>query len=220
MKKVIIFGTGEFAQIAYVYLSQDSPYEIAGFTVNQEYLNQPEMMGKPVFAFETLTETHPPSDYAMFVAVGFKGVNKARAEVYHRCKEKGYEMISYINSKAMQWGEIEVGDNSFIFEGNVIQPFVKIGSNTILWSGNHIGHHSTIGSHIFIASHAVISGNCTIGDYCFVGVNATIADGVTVAEANVIGAGALITRNTEPEQVYKGVKSELASVKSSELRGF
>lgn len=220
MKKVVIFGTGDFARIAHIYLSQDSPYEIAAFTVDHQYINTPEMLGLPVVPFEELPNSHPTSEYAMFVAIGFSKVNKARAEVYYRCKEQGYQLISYINSKAIHWGEIEIGDNSFVFEANVIQPFVKIGSNTILWSGNHIGHDSKLGDHIFIASHAVISGNVTVGDYCFIGVNATIADGVNIAPACVIGAGALITADTEPEGVYKGGKAELSRLKSSQLRGF
>ena len=151
--------------------------------------------------------------------MGFKGINQARAVIYHQCKELGYVLINYINSKATHWGHIEYGDNVFIFEENVIQPFVKIGSNTILWSGNHIGHDSTLGSHIFMASHVVVSGNCEIGDYCFIGVNATFADGVKVGPRCFIGAGALITRNTEADEVYKGKRSEPASYKSSEMRG-
>ena len=132
--------------------------------------------------------THPPSDYSMFVAIGFSRVNQARAEMYHQCKEAGYDLVSYVNSRATQWGEFTIGDNTFIFEDNVIQPFVRIGSNVVLWSGNHIGHDAQIGDHVFIASHAVVSGNVLIGDYCFVGVNATFRDGVKVAPRCVIGA--------------------------------
>ena len=64
-----------------------------------------------------------------------------------------------MSSDAYLVTEVEIGENCFIFEANVIQPFVRIGDNVVMWSGNHIGHDSTIGSHCFIASHAVISGN-------------------------------------------------------------
>ena len=40
----------------------------------------------------------------MFVAIGFSGVNRARREVYEQCKARGYELISYVNSKATYWG--------------------------------------------------------------------------------------------------------------------
>src|SRR6185312_5103753 len=173
MKRAVIFGTTDFAEIAYVYLTADSEYAVDAFTVHERYIKSRTLLGVDVVPFEELETKFPASDYAIFVAIGFKRVNALRTEMYQLCKSKGYEMITYLNSKTSHWGHIEVGDNTFIFENNVIQPFVKIGNNTILWSGNHIGHHSTIGNNCFIASHAVISGHVTIGDNCFIGVNAT-----------------------------------------------
>jgi sugar O-acyltransferase (sialic acid O-acetyltransferase NeuD family) len=220
MTKVVLFGTSDFAQVAYVYLSQDSPYEVVAFTVHEQYITEPKLLGLDVVPFETLAEHFPPQECAMFVATGFKKVNRVRTELYYLCKSQGYRLISYINSRATHWGHIEVGDNCFIFENNVIQPFVKIGNNVIIWSGNHIGHHASIGDNCFIASHAVISGRVTIGHSCFVGVNATFRDGVTVAPECVIGANAVILKDTVEKGVYKATNTEPASFKSDELRNF
>lgn len=219
MKKVVIFGDGDFAKVAAVYLTKDSPYEVAAFTVNEEYRRSSEFRGLPLVPFESLENLYPPDAFAMFVAIGFSRVNKARANVYGACKARGYELISYVNSKATQWGEFDLGDNCFIFENNVIQPFVRIGNNVILWSGNHIGHDAVIEDHCFVASHAVISGNVRVGEYSFIGVNATIRDGVVIGPECVIGAGALIVKDAEREGVYKGVASERANVPSSRLKG-
>jgi sugar O-acyltransferase (sialic acid O-acetyltransferase NeuD family) len=201
-RQVVIFGTGDFARTAEVYLRLDSEFDVVAYTVDAEHIREETLGALPVTPFETLDERYPPSDYAMFVAVGFSGVNRARAAVYARCKERGYELITYVSSKAVCFGELAIGDNCFVFEANVIQPNVQVGDDVILWSGNHVGHDSRIGDHCFIASHAVISGNVAIGDYCFVGVNATVRDGVTVAPECVIGAGALIMRDTERGEVY------------------
>jgi sugar O-acyltransferase (sialic acid O-acetyltransferase NeuD family) len=201
-QKVVIFGTGDFARIAAVYLDVDSPHEVVAFTVSQTYLSDDTLLGRSIVPFEEIESRYPPAEYAMFVAIGFSRVNQARAEIYAQAKDKGYELVTYVNSKADTFGGIEVGDNTFIFEENVIQPFVKIGSNVVLWSGNHIGHDSVIEDHCFIASHAVISGNVTIGAYSFVGVNATFRDGITVAPRNIIGAGALIMKDTEEGAVH------------------
>lgn len=218
--KVVIFGCSDFARVADVYLTADSPYQVAAFTVHEEHMTQTELRGRPVVPFERLHETHPPDQFAMFVAIGFSRVNKARAEVYDECKRRGYELIRYVNSRAAQWGEVEIGDNGFIFENNVIQPFAKIGNDVILWSGNHIGHDAVIGDHCFIASHAVISGRVVVGPYSFIGVNATIRDGVTIAPECVIGAGALIVKDTEFQGVYAGPVAEKSRVPSYRLPGF
>jgi sugar O-acyltransferase (sialic acid O-acetyltransferase NeuD family) len=216
-RPVVIFGTGDFARVAETYLRLDSDFDVVAFTADGEYIDTQQLNGLPVVPFERLADIHPPSAYAMFVGIGFRRVNKARAEVYERCKDRGYELISYVNSRATHWGELAVGDNCFVFEENVIQPNVTLGNDVILWSGNHIGHDSRIGDHCFISSHVVISGNVTIGPYCFVGVNATFRDGVTVAQECVIGAGALIMRNTEEGSVYSVRGTEPSAKKSWDL---
>jgi sugar O-acyltransferase (sialic acid O-acetyltransferase NeuD family) len=216
---VVLFGIGDFAQVALEYLRRDSPHDVVAFTVHERYIESRELLGVPVVPFECLEETHPPSQCAMFVAVGFSRVNRTRRDLYDECKGKGYELISYVNSKAIHWGDLEYGANCFVFEANVIQPYVRLGNDVILWSGNHIGHHARIGDHCFIASHVVISGGVTIGEETFVGVNATFRDGVTVGPRNVIGAGALIMKDTEEGSVYSVPGAEARPMKSWDLKG-
>jgi sugar O-acyltransferase (sialic acid O-acetyltransferase NeuD family) len=220
MKRTVIFGTGDLAQVACAYLRADSPHEVAAFTVNRQYLTDETVLGLPVVPFESLELSHPSSDFNMFVAMGYKRLNQARESVYHACKARGYELITYINSRACVSGEVEIGDNCFIFEQNVIQPFVTIGSDTILWSGNHIGHHARIGDHCFIASHAVVAGRVEIGSHCFIGVNATFKDGVRIGPRCVIGAGALILHDTDAEEVYAMKSTEKSRVTSARLPAF
>ncbi len=220
MERVVVFGNGDFAQVVDFYLSADSSYDVVAFTVNNEYIHEPTFCGKPVVPFENLLQSHPPNEYRMFVAVGFSKVNRVRADLYAQCKDNGYQLISYVNSRATYWGELNIGDNCFIFENNVIQPFVTIGNNVAIWSGNHLGHHCTVGDHCFITSHTVISGRATIGASSFIGVNATIGDHVTVGRECVIGAGALILKDTDHRAVFKGAKSEPSKITSDRLKGF
>jgi len=218
--KTVVFGTGDFARIAEVYLRSDSEHDVVAFTVHEEHAEASEFRGLPLVPFEALEDRYPPGEFAVFVAIGFSRVNQARRQVYDACKARGYELVSYVSPKAMRSPETEIGDNCFVFEANVVQPFVRIGNDVILWSGNHVGHDATIGDHCFVASHAVISGNVTIGESCFVGVNATIRDGVTIAADCVIGAGAIIMKDTKPGEVYAAPGTELFPKKSWELTNF
>lgn len=217
MAKVIIFGVGQIADVAHFYLSHDSPHEIAAFTVDREFLREERHSGLPVEPFDCVEKAFPPGEYSMFLPLGYKEVNRARARKYEEAKRKGYPLISYVSSRASVWPGFAAGENCFILENNVIQPFVTIGNNVTLWSGNHIGHHAAIGDHCFVASHAVISGSVTVEPYCFIGVNATLRDGIRIGEGSVIGAGALILRNTAPESVYAGSATRPAPMRSSEL---
>ena len=38
MANVIIFGTGRGADVAFRYITSDSPHKVCGFTVDKEYL--------------------------------------------------------------------------------------------------------------------------------------------------------------------------------------
>jgi sugar O-acyltransferase (sialic acid O-acetyltransferase NeuD family) len=218
MAKIIVFGVGQFADMAHFYLTHDSPHEVVAFTVDNEYLKEKEYRGLPVYPFENIEERLPPGDFEMFVPVSYKKVNKIRAEKYHQAKAKGYKLISYVCSKATIWPGQVIGDNCFIFENNVIQPYVEIGNNVIMWSGNHIGHHTMIKDHCFLASHVVISGSVVIEPYCFFGVNSTIRDNITIASECVIGAGALILKSTKEKGVYIGRPAEIVPKSSDELK--
>ena len=135
-----------------------------------------------------------------------------------RPKRRGMNSCGNICSKAVVWGDLTAGDNVFVFENNVIQPYATIGYDTILWSGNQIGHDAIIGNHCFLASHVAVSGHVTVEDYCFIGVNATIRDGITIGAGSVIGAGAVITKHVAPGSVMKGIPATLSPIPSHLLK--
>ena len=214
----MIFGVGQIAEIAHFYLTHDSEHEIVAFTVNRDYLKEDFFHDLPVIAFEDMLVKYPPTEYKMFIPISYKKVNQLRAEKYHQAKSMGYTCVSYISTKACYYGT-PVGENCFIFENNVIQPFTEIGDNCILWSGNHIGHHTKIGDHCFLASHVVVSGAVEISDHTFIGVNATIRDNVKIGKANVIGAGSLILSDTGDMSVFSTDGAKKSKVPSNRLRG-
>jgi sugar O-acyltransferase (sialic acid O-acetyltransferase NeuD family) len=214
-KPLVLIGAGEFAQIACEYFQHDSDYDVVAFAVEREYLAQPELAGRPVVAFETLESAFPPEAIEAFVAVPASQLNRLRTRLYQTAKRKGYRFATYVSSRAFVWHNAELGENSFIFENNVIQPFVRIGNNCVLWSGNHVGHRTVVRDNVFVASHAVISGYCDIGEHSFIGVNATFNDRVKVAADCVIGSGALVVSDTEPGKVYVGSPARALPGRSS-----
>jgi len=217
VKPVVIFGRGTTANLAHFYLTHDSDREIAAFSVDAGHLVDHELFGLPVVPFEEVVDRYPPDAYDMFVAVGYGRLNRFREAKYHEVKGLGYELISYVSSKAVVWPGAVIGDNCFIMEGNLIQPFTELGSNIIMWGGSHVGHHSVIEDHVFVSSHVVVSGYVRIGERCFLGVNATIRDSITIANDCVIGAGALMLKSTKPEEVFVGPKPTLLPFPSSRL---
>lgn len=202
MSKIVVFGAGKIADEAYFYLTNDSTHEVVAFTVDAEHIPAKNKLGLPVVPFEDVTRNYPPGVFKMFVAVGYQELNKLRARKYEEAKAKGYELISYVSSRASNFGNVEVGDNCLVLEFVTIQPCSRIGNNVFIWSGNHIGHHASVGDHCYIAGNVVISGNTKIEPYCFIGVSATLGHEIVVGADSFIGAGSLVTKNVEPQSVY------------------
>ncbi|MFY9074607.1 acetyltransferase [Malaciobacter mytili] len=219
MKKVIIFGTTDFAEVVSYYLTKDPNYEVICFTLDKEYIKDTNFNGIPIKEFENIEKNFPPSEYSMFIAVGYNKMNKVREQKYIEAKNKGYELITYISPNVFLYDNVKIGDNCFIFEDNTLQPFSKIGNNTILWSGNHLGHHSIIGNNCFITSHVVIAGRVNIGNNTFIGINSTIRDNIKIGKENMIGAGSLILKNTDDYSVYSPNETIKSKVPSNRLRG-
>jgi sugar O-acyltransferase (sialic acid O-acetyltransferase NeuD family) len=226
MNKVVLFGNGQFADVAWYYLLNDylggkSPWDVVAFTVDSEYIEETTFHDLPVVPFETVEKDYAPDSHSMLVFASYQphgwGMpNGFRASKVARASQKGYYFATYVSPQAHVLAD-HIGTNCFILEDNVIQPFVTIGNNTILWSGNHIGHHTTIKANNFISSHVVISGGVTVGYNCFFGVNSTVRDNITIADRCVIGMGAAVTHDTELGDVILAAKSGKYHKKSHEL---
>jgi sugar O-acyltransferase (sialic acid O-acetyltransferase NeuD family) len=211
-RKLILLGDSAFAEVAFEYFTHDSPYEVVAFAVERAYLKRPELFGRPVVALEDLPATYAPADHWFYAAVVYTQLNRLRTRLYRAAKGMGYRPASYVSPRAFVWRNAKLGEHCFVFEDNVVQPFVTVGDNVVLWSGNHIGHHSKVGDNCFVSSHVVVSGFCDIGDNCFLGVNATLGNNVTVGPNCLLGAGAVVVKDVPPDTIVKGPASEASKV--------
>jgi len=208
-KNLIIFGTGEIAELAYFYFNNDSNFNVVAFTVDDKYYSSDNLAGLPVIPFSKIKDKFPPSNHDMHVAISYSRLNQLRQEKYQQAKSYGYKLASYVCSKSVIWDDFEIGDNCFILENQTIQPTVIIGNNVVLWSGNHIGHGTVIRDHVYVASHVVISGHCDIGQRSFLGVNATIKDFTLIANDCFVAMDASVLNDLDEGSVVIGKSGEV-----------
>lgn len=216
MDKVIIFGNGQNASLAYANLTQDSPHRVVAFTVDREYIQPGSLLGLPVLPFEDIETVFTPASHAMFVAISFRRVNRLRAAKVAQAREKGYRLISHVSPRAIVPSDFQPGDNCLIGAAN-IAPFVEIGQNVVIAGGCVIGHHTVIGDHCYLGPGVVVSGSVTLEPYCFVGSGAVIRDRVTLREASVVGAGAVILEDTVERGVYLATPAQRLPILSDQL---
>ena len=207
-KKLLIFGIGTLGEIAGFYFQSDTNYEVVAFVDHSEFVKtRTSILNKPVIDWDTAKEQFPPADVNLFVAIGYRKTNSIRQARFEEVRAAGYRCASYISSKAINFS-VSIGENCFILENNVLQPYTCIGDNVTMWSGNHLGHHSIVENNCFITSHVVISGKCRIGANSFLGVNCCLHDGVTIGEKSVIGAGSIVAVSCDSHSVFVPQKTE------------
>jgi sugar O-acyltransferase (sialic acid O-acetyltransferase NeuD family) len=202
MARVIVVGAGKIADEAYFYLTNDSEHEVVAFSVDRAFIPGEEKHGLPIVAFEEVEDAYPPSEYRMFVALGYQDLNRLRAAKYEAAKAKGYTLISYVSSRAANVGGVEIGDNCLILEFVTLQPCTRVGNNVSLWPGTVVGHHSSIGDHCYLTAGAIVAGNSRIEPYCFLGVHACVGHEIVVGERSFIGAGSVVTKDVAPGGVH------------------
>lgn len=216
--KLIIFGTGELAQLAHFYFSHDSDYDVIGFTLDSSYINSPTYLGLPLIPFEEIEERYSPNAYKMFIAIGYSRLNQNRIDKYNQAKAKGYFLASYVSSKSTFWPGLVVGENTFIMEDNTIMPFCVIGNNILVFVNNIIAHHMIIKDHVTITSHCAIGGNVVIEEKAFIGLNASLRNNIVIGKGAVIGAAANVVKDVEDYKVMMGNPAKALAVDSSEIK--
>lgn len=203
-KKVVIFGTSKIADIVYSSIQDDpcADIEIVAFCVDEEYYRENSKEGLPVVKFEEVEKLYPPAEVAFFVAIGYHKMNTVREQRCHAALEKGYELISFIDSRANVASTAKIGRNVLILNGVDIGPFSVISDNVCIYSGAVVSHHVIVKDNVWITSGTVVGGNSIVGSNCFLGINSTVGHNVCVGNNNFLGAKAVVTKNTADDSVY------------------
>jgi len=195
-KKLLIFGNGEIADMAFYYFKNENKYKITAFCADKEFIKETKFNNLPIIPFNEIEKKYPPENYYFHLALSYQKLNIIREKKFNEIQSKKYNFASYISKKSYISKNVnKFGKNLFILENQTIQNNVEIHDNVMLWSSNHIGHSSIINPHTYISSHVVISGHCSIGKRCFLGVNATIGDFCKIGDDCFIGMGSNIASN-------------------------
>src|SRR4051794_40170465 len=95
-KRLVIVGNSEIACMAYEYFMHDSDYDVAGFVIGREFIDEPALCGLPVQPLEQMVELYPPDEFDAFVAIGDSKLNRVRREHFDLCKNHGYALASFV----------------------------------------------------------------------------------------------------------------------------
>lgn len=207
-QKVILCGNAITAEIIFAYLRQDARFEVAGFTVDDEFVAKGGIEGYPTVGLSGVVTAFSPDTHRVIMALGYNDLNRTRETLFERLKAAGYGMETYVHPDARIYSHQPLGEGSVVLPGAVVEPHASVGANTMVWCNVTLAHHSSVGNHCWVAAGTVVSGQARVLRNTFLGVNSTVVNAVTVEEYNVVGANALISRDTKPHSVHLARSAE------------
>lgn len=208
MKKVLLAGNAITAEILSTYLRRDARYEVAGFTVDDEFVTEGGVDGYRTVGLSEAINAFSSDTYRVIMAMGYGELNRSRETMFGRLKAMGYGIETYIHPNARVFTDRPVGEGSVVLPGAVIEPHARVGANTMVWSNVTLAHHSSVDDHCWVAAGTVVSGQAKVLRNTFLGVSSTVVNAVTVGEFNIVGASALISRDTKPHSVHLARSAE------------
>jgi sugar O-acyltransferase (sialic acid O-acetyltransferase NeuD family) len=213
--KLIIFGAGKISESISYYFNRDSEYQIEAYVVDDIFASKTSFLEKPLVKLSEVEQKYPASEYKVFVATGYQGINKLRSSKFDFFKSKGYSFASYISPHVP--GDFIIGENSIIMDNTTIQPCVKIGNNVLVWGGALIGHHADIKDHCWLTGGCLVGGIVTLGERTFVGLGAVLGNEIVVGPDCMIGASTLSTTNIEEGTVLLVGSTEAHRLNSAQF---
>ena len=206
MKKLIVYGAGEFGSLIANVISYHDDLEIAAYGDDDPQKTADNIDGTPVFGQKDLLNFAEQNNIKL--AITAIGNNTVRAENFNLLKNTGFQMISIVHPQALIDTKVSYGDNVIIEMGTAIHTNSKIGNNVFLGGEALIGHHNIIGNHVLVGGNVSFGGSVVVEDYVSLGVGASIKPGIRLGKGSVIGVGAAVIKDVEPGTTVVGVPAK------------
>lgn len=217
MEKLIIIGLSTNARHVYEFVKDYDLYDIVGFAVNREYLEEKTFKGLPVYALEDLGQSFDRNEVKLFAALLWNRLNADRKQIFDAMTANGWKFANLISPHARIRGSVD-GTNVWIHDFVVIQNDTVIKDDVAIMGMSLVGANCVIESHCFLGAGSTIGGGSTIGSQSFVGMKCTVFDSTTVGKKCILGACTAVKRNVPDFSLYKtGSDFEIRSYTEDEI---
>lgn len=184
MKKVLLYGSGDFGRIVRNILNY-TDYSFAGYISDIE-------SGKDILGdYNYLINDVSKEEYGIAITVGYSDLSN-RMKLFGDVLRAGFKLPNIIHSAARV-------DSSVIFgAGNIVMSSTDIDMNSVfsdiavVWPGTVVSHDSKIGSNVFLSPNCTLCGYTEVGNNSFIGAGSTLVDRCHVKKNTFIKAGSIV----------------------------
>jgi sugar O-acyltransferase (sialic acid O-acetyltransferase NeuD family) len=202
-KKLVVLGTGTFAEEVADLAEDTGRYEVVAFIENwDKEKTRQSKLGKPVIWIDDAAQLS--SNHEAVCALS----TTQRWGFVETAAKMGFEFAKLIHPTARLSTQSVVGVGSLLSVGVIVAAHTAIGRHVIINRGCLIGHHTTLQDCVTVSPGANIAGAVTIGEGTYVGMGAVILDHLKIGSHSVIGAGAVVTRDVPDHVQVMGVPAK------------
>lgn len=202
-RNLIIYGTGALAEKIYHYNKRDCLFDIVAF-IDDNVSEESKFCGLPIIDYSSFVANYSPSDYSIFVAVGYLKCNTIRELLCKKVLADGYALVNYISPNSICFENVIVGRNILVCDNVFVGHGSRVMDGVILSVGCTLSHENVIEPYCFISSCVAFGGHSQVKNNCFIGLHSTIRDSVSIGAYNIVGCGTNVIRSTENHSVIVG----------------
>ncbi len=206
-KPIIIIGAGDHAKVLLDILLEQGE-TVLGLT-DKSVQKGTVVYGVPVIGDDDEVLKHSPEVIDLVNGVGSVGDLTLRKKIYSFFKNKGYIFKSVIHKSAIISNRTMLLEGVQILPRTVINTEAQIGENTIINTGSVVEHGCNIGNNCHIAPGCTLSGCVKVGDKTHIGTGSSIIQGVTIGKNVLLGAGSVVVNNIEDNSKAYGVPAKV-----------
>jgi UDP-perosamine 4-acetyltransferase len=204
-KPVIVLGAGGHAKILLDIIQLSDEYFVEA-VIGREDEPIDQIMGYPVLKGDRyLNEFLVQGTKSLVIGVGGYSDNSRRTELYTKCKDMGFEIISLIHPSATIAKFVKIGDGAVIFAGTIINPEVTIGNNVIIATGSTIDHETVIEDNVLVSAGVTVGAGNLIKQGALLALGSKVISRVTIGENSVVAAGAVVIRDIPDNTAVYGI---------------
>jgi len=204
MKRLIILGTGAFAEEVADLVADAEEYRVVGFGENLSREKVPgPLLGLPVHWVDELGARAADCEAVCAIGTTRRRLFTARVE------ELGLPFARVVHPSARLSRTARIGPGTILSVGVVVAAQTRLGRHVIVNRGSLIGHHTRIGDHTTVSPGANIGGRVAIGEGTYVGMGAIVLNDLRIGSGAIVGAGAVVTRDVPDRVQVMGVPARV-----------
>lgn len=208
MENICLFGNSDLARTVYLYMQNDSNYNILGFTVNERYIIEDFFCGEKVYPFERIDEYFSnKEDVKILVCVGYNNL-QYKESLSKQITDKGYGLTNFLHKTCSIEKNVNLGINNIFFQNVIVEPSTSIGDGNVFWSGSIICHDTQIDNYNFFSANTTIGGFVKIRNYNFFGFSSCVKERIELGSNMKFGAKSFIRENFCDNGLYYGVPAK------------